>query len=232
MEASEVASKEEFSEVMEFEFKTFFASAGARSSDKEGERARSQTKTSSTSMSVQGGNQEIASIISDVYAPTFKAEFKQWLKTIPQFPKAFKFTISPITDLLNFRSSDLFPEDAPSFGCEAHKAELKRDPKTNKFYYNATINGTVVKEFCEYLSREALEYSIRQRRTSLKRAIDVYMEEVSSIGVGGSKGLVASTGKTGLDRDNKMSVICKFKDFIFIKVQIFPSFITGKTKCL
>lgn len=185
MEASEVASKEEFSEVMEFEFKTFFASAGARSSDKEGERARSQTKTSSTSMSVQGGNQEIASIISDVYAPTFKAEFKQWLKTIPQFPKAFKFTISPITDLLNFRSSDLFPEDAPSFGCEAHKAELKRDPKTNKFYYNATVNGTVVKEFCEYLSREALEYSIRQRRTSLKRAIDVYMEEVSSIGVGG-----------------------------------------------
>lgn len=74
MEASEVASKEEFSEVMEFEFKTFFASAGARSSDKEGERARSQKKTSSTSMSVQGENQEIASIISDVYAPTF--EFK------------------------------------------------------------------------------------------------------------------------------------------------------------
>ena len=27
-----------------------------------------------------------------------------------------------------------------------------------------------------------------------------------------------------------MSVICKFKDFIFIKVQIFPSFITGKKK--
>lgn len=88
MEASEVASKEEFSEVMEFEFKTFFASAGARSSDKEGERARSQKKTSSTSMSVQGGNQEIASIISDVYAPTFKAEFKQAMaqddSTIPQ----------------------------------------------------------------------------------------------------------------------------------------------------
>ena len=173
-----MSSKEEFSEVMEFEYKSFFASAGARSSDKAGESARSQTKTSSTSMSVQGGNQDIASIISDVYAPTFKAEFKQWLKSIPQYPKAFKFTISPITDLLNFRSSDLFPEEAASFGCEAHKAELKRDPNTNKFYYNATVNGTLVKEFCDYLSREALEYSIRQRRTSLKRAIDVYMEEV------------------------------------------------------
>ncbi|XP_068718689.1 uncharacterized protein [Montipora capricornis] len=179
MEASQVSSKEEFSEVMEFEFKTFFASAGARSSDKEGERSRAQKKTSSTSMSVQGGNQEIASIISDVYAPTFKSEFKQWLKSIPQFPKAFKFTISPITDLLNFRPSDLFPDSAPSFGCETHRAELKRDPSTNKFYYNSTVNGTVVKEFCEYLSREALEYSIQQRRTSLKRAIDVYMEEGS-----------------------------------------------------
>ena len=214
MEASEVASKEEFSEVMEFEFKTFFASAGARSSDKEGERARSQTKTSSTSMSVQGGNQEIASIISDVYAPTFKAEFKHWLKTIPQFPKAFKFTISPITDLLNFRSSDLFPEDAPSFGCEAHKAELKRDPKTNKFYYNATVNGTVVKEFCEYLSREALEYSIRQRRTSLKRAIDVYMEEVRSIGllVESGKSRALKTGP--FTEIKKISIICKCIDFL------------------
>ena len=47
MEASEVASKEEFSEVMEFEFKTFFASAGARSSDKEGDRARSPSLLSS-----------------------------------------------------------------------------------------------------------------------------------------------------------------------------------------
>ena len=29
-------------------------------------------------------------------------------------------------------------------------------------------------------------------------------------------------------RDNEMSVICKFIDFIFIKVQIFPSFSQGK----
>lgn len=181
MEASELSSKEEFSQVMEFEFKSFFASAGARSSDKESESARSQTKISSTSMSVQGGNQEIAAIISDVYAPTFKSEFKQWLKSIPQYPKAFKFTISPITDLLNFRSSDLFPNEVVSFGCEAHKAELKRDYYTNKFYYNATVNGTDVKEFFDYLSREALEYSIRQRRTALKRAIDVYMEEVCQL---------------------------------------------------
>lgn len=48
------------------EFKAFFASTGLRGSDKEGERARSQTKTSSTSMSAQGGNQEIVYIISDI----------------------------------------------------------------------------------------------------------------------------------------------------------------------
>lgn len=66
MEASEVSSKQEFSEVMEFEFKAFFASASLRSSGKEGERTRSQTKTSSTLMSAQGENQEIVSIISDI----------------------------------------------------------------------------------------------------------------------------------------------------------------------
>ena len=178
MDASEVSSQSEFSQVMEFEFKSFFASVGARKSDKEGEKTRSQTKTSSTTMSIQGGSQDIAAVISDVYAPTFKAEFKAWLKSIPQFPKAFKFTIAPITSLLDFRSSDLFPAEAPSFGCEAHRAELKKDHQTNKYYYNATVNGTRIKEFCDYLSREALEYAIRQRRSSLKRAIDVYMEEV------------------------------------------------------
>lgn len=41
MDASEVSSQSEFSQVMEFEFKSFFASAGARKSDKEGEKARS-----------------------------------------------------------------------------------------------------------------------------------------------------------------------------------------------
>lgn len=178
MDASEVSSQSEFSQVMEFEFKSFFASAGARKSDKQGESRRAQTKTSSTSMSVQGGSQDIAAVISDVYSPTFKAEFKDWLKSIPQFPKAFKFTIGSITDLLNFRSSDLFPAEAASFGCEAHRAELTKDPATNRHYYNATVNGTVVKEFCDYLSREALEYAIRQRRSALKRAVDVYMEEV------------------------------------------------------
>lgn len=35
-----MSSKTEFSEVMEFEFKSFFASAGARKSDVEGERQR------------------------------------------------------------------------------------------------------------------------------------------------------------------------------------------------
>lgn len=50
----------------EFEFKAFFASASLRSSGKEGESTRSQTKTSSTLMSAQGENQEIVSIISDI----------------------------------------------------------------------------------------------------------------------------------------------------------------------
>ena len=59
----------------------------------------------------KGGSQDIASILSDVYAPTFKTEFKEWLQSIPQYPKAFKFQMSSISDLVNFRANDLFPDD-------------------------------------------------------------------------------------------------------------------------
>ena len=72
---------------------------------------RVETKTTFTVMEAKGGSQDIASILSYVYAPTFETEFKEWLQSIPQCPKAFKFQMNSVTELVNFRANDLFPDE-------------------------------------------------------------------------------------------------------------------------
>ena len=72
---------------------------------------RVETKTTSTVVEAKGGSQDIASILSDVYAPTFKTEFEEWLQSIPQYPKAFKFQMNSMTELVTFTTNDLFPDE-------------------------------------------------------------------------------------------------------------------------
>ena len=114
MDAKEAGSKTQFSEKMEFEYKTLFASVGAKYTNEGGVSVRQQTKTTSTEVEAKGGSQDIASILSDIYSPTFKTEFKEWLQSIPKYPKAYKFVMGRISDLVNFRASDLFPEEKVS----------------------------------------------------------------------------------------------------------------------
>ena len=111
MDAKEAGSKTEFAEKMEFEYKSLFASVGAKYEKKGGMSYRQQTKTTSTEIEAKGGSQEIASILSDVYAPTFKTEFKEWLQSIPRYPKPYRFQMGSVADLLNFRANDLFPNE-------------------------------------------------------------------------------------------------------------------------
>ena len=111
MDASEAGTRTAFSEKMEFEYKSLFASAGAKYSKQGGMSYRQQTKTTSTEVEAKGGSQDIASILSDMYSPTFKTEFKEWLQSIPRYPKAYKFLMGSITDLVNFRANDLFPDE-------------------------------------------------------------------------------------------------------------------------
>ena len=172
-----MSSKAEFSQVMETEFRSLFASFHAKLESKESSSEKSQRKTSSTSISVEGGDQQIASIISDLESPTIKTELKQWLGSIRTFPKPFKFLVAPITDLLKFNVHSLFPNVERDWGCEAQR-HLKRDPVTNENYYIVKINGTMVKKMCPYLDREALMYDMERKRNNLDIAIGVYMEEV------------------------------------------------------
>lgn len=39
------------------------------------------------------------------------SEFKEWLQSIPQYPKAFKFQMNSMTELVNFSANDLFPDE-------------------------------------------------------------------------------------------------------------------------
>ena len=167
---------------MEMEFKTLFSSVGAKSSTAGGDYARSQSKTTSTTIIALGGSHEVASILSDAYSPTFKSAFKDWLVSIPKYPKPFLFQVGSITDLLNFRMRDLFPDEKVNWGCEGHAAGLQTETNANgdkvTFFQTVLDNGTTVKHYCTFDSRKGLEEAIRRRRISLKRAIEVYMEEV------------------------------------------------------
>lgn len=182
MDASDFSSKEEFAVEMEMEYKTLFASVGAKSSTKGGEYSRNQSKTTSTTIIALGGSHEVASILSDAYSPTFKADFKEWLVSIPKYPKPFLFQVGAITDLVNFRMRDLFPDEMVNWGCEGHAASLKTETNANgdkvTFFETVGTNGTTIKHYCTFDSRKGLEEAIRRRRISLKRAIEVYMDEV------------------------------------------------------
>ncbi|XP_031555995.1 uncharacterized protein LOC116292780 [Actinia tenebrosa] len=78
-----------------------------------------------------------------------------------------------VTDLLNFRGNDLFPDETIVWGCEINKDKLINDEKSGKSYY-MNLEKRV---YCEFSSREEMEYSLKRKRVSLKRAIEVYMEE-------------------------------------------------------
>ena len=66
-----------------------------------------------------------------------------------------------------------------TWGCEGKRAELETDKDGRKFYYAYPIKGKKKKIYCKYDSRQSLETAIMEKRTSLKRAIEIYMEEVA-----------------------------------------------------
>ena len=178
MAASQVSSKEEFNLVMEASYKSLFGSAHSKYERKEGSSQKKEEKTSSTSISVEGGDQHIAAIVTDFNSPTIKYDLTQWLDSIRTYPKPFQFMVGPIVDLLKFNPSSLFPDEKRDWGCEAHIADMKEDPETKEKYYEIKINGTLTKKSCPYKNRDDLVTFIERRRNGLERAIGVYMEEV------------------------------------------------------
>ena len=178
--AAEVQSKTEFSETMEAEFKSLFTSFSSKKETKGGSSFKAQAKSSSLSFSVQGGSHEIALLVTDIESPTIKQDMENWLKSIPDYPKPYKFTMAPITDLVNFNVGALFKGDSENWGCEGHKDKLVKDEGSDRMYYIVKNNGTETKKYCDYLDRLSLAKALEDKRKGLKRAIEIYLEEVSN----------------------------------------------------
>ena len=186
MLATQTASKAEFAAKMEAEYRGLFASAGAKSSTEGGVESKEENKFTSTSVIAQGGSQEIATILSDVYSPTFKGSFKEWLQSIPAYPKAFRFLLGTIADLVNFRANDLFLGETVDWGCEGKSKEIEEEetPEGTKRFYKVTDGeGKIKKYYCPFQDRGELDEALSKRRASLKRAIEIYMEEVRKIAI-------------------------------------------------
>ena len=56
---------------------------------------------------------------------------------------------------------------------------METEDDGRRFYYNYAPKGNKTKVYCQYDNRKGLEEAIMARRTSLGRAIDIYMEEVN-----------------------------------------------------
>ena len=57
---------------------------------------------------------------------------------------------------------------------------METEEDGRRFYYSYSPKGKKTKVYCQYDNRKGLEDAIMARRTSLSRAIEIYMEEVNA----------------------------------------------------
>ncbi|XP_078657439.1 uncharacterized protein LOC144903312 [Branchiostoma floridae x Branchiostoma belcheri] len=147
-----------------------------------GEQAASfKQEYSNEMMIVQGGNQRIASAITEFYTTSFGSELKEWLDSIEDYPKAFEFTMGLITDLFDMNFDMLFPNGVLDYGCFGSK-ELSVDAKGRKYYVEDVVEANNTREkatvrYCNFDARQDLVEGMISRRTALERATAVYLVE-------------------------------------------------------
>ncbi|XP_077985124.1 uncharacterized protein LOC144439764 [Glandiceps talaboti] len=197
--ASHYSSQEEFATESKVDFDNFFSSFHAKSSTKSGSTSTKQSSYSSTSILAIGGSQEIAALVTDEGSPTIKTDIVNWLNSIPDYPKAFKFGMGPITDLLYFNPSDIFP--TTDYGQCGARDDLKTDSSTGKKYYEVeklVANVTVTsKVYCYYRTKDHFLTEITQKRKALQTAISIYMSE----GLVSKEDMTISAGSSYCDID-------------------------------
>ncbi|KAI8509176.1 Galectin-3-binding protein [Branchiostoma belcheri] len=146
-----------------------------------GEQAARRQEYSNEMMIVQGGNQRIASAITEFYTTSFGSELKEWLDSIEDYPKAFEFTMGLITDLFDMNFDMLFPNGVLDYGCFGSK-ELSVDAKGRKYYVEDVVEANNTREkatvrYCNFDARQDLVEGMISRRTALERATAVYLVE-------------------------------------------------------
>eukprot|EP00058_Branchiostoma_floridae_P014109 XP_002599597.1 hypothetical protein BRAFLDRAFT_77695 [Branchiostoma floridae] len=182
----------------EHETKTDFQqTSGEAAANSESEANRQQENQASSQeysnevLEVQGGDQQIASAITEMYTTALTTELKDWLDSIDEYPKPFFFVLRLVSDVLNIPFDSLFPAGEVDFGCFGKK-NLRKETGTGRKYYtqkatelggsdeakNGTATVTVSEiRYCNFADRKAFEDSMTKKRLSLERAVTVYLEE-------------------------------------------------------
>ena len=130
---------------------------------------RTEKQLSVDDLIVEGGDQKVASILSDKDRSGFKTEFKAWLDSIPDYPKGYDFKFGELSDLVNMNFNSLLGDFVPCWE--------RPDVKNNSYIVEVKDDkGDAKKETrnCDYKDIGDFSEQMEKRRLSLKRAIAVY----------------------------------------------------------
>ena len=104
----------------------------------------------------QGGDINVAKLITRMEGNTGPA-LSEWLRSIPKYPKAFKISMRPMHEILNFNVRNLFVGEFFNKTCQ-------------KSPTRECIHGTTIDEF---------QASFEKRRKSLEFAIEIFRHKVN-----------------------------------------------------
>jgi len=149
--------------------------------DSTSDAAREEVQMTKDEIIVEGGHQQIAAILSDKNRAGFKAEFKEWLNSIPDYPKGYDFKFGELPELLDMNFGQLIESMGEKKACWKRK-DLDKDG-----YYLETIkdekgDNKKVKRRCQFENTEDFIEQMTKRRLSLKRAIAIYADNKGQTG--------------------------------------------------
>ncbi|XP_019621860.1 PREDICTED: uncharacterized protein LOC109468069 [Branchiostoma belcheri] len=153
-EISKTESLEDFSVQAQASYNSLFFNAGGHFGVGSSTGSSRSSKSSGTHVSVEGGDQEVASIVADFYSTGFKDTFTEWLKSIPTYPKPIEMFMGTMSELLDLNYKLLFPFDIKD-----------------------AADGCFGDKYCDFTSADKFEQEMDKKRLALERAIAVYMEE-------------------------------------------------------
>ncbi|XP_078665895.1 uncharacterized protein LOC144908233 [Branchiostoma floridae x Branchiostoma belcheri] len=185
-EASKTESLEDFSIQAQASYNSLFFNAGGHFGVGSSKGSSQSDKTSSTHVTVEGGDQEVASIVADFYSTGFKDTFTEWLKSVPKYPKPIEMFMGTMSELLNLNYKLLFPFDITDVADGCFSQSLKTEEGTGRKYYEVgkmvnnsqgVMKPVKEKRYCDFTSADKFEKEMDKKRLALERAIAVYMEE-------------------------------------------------------
>ncbi|XP_035685611.1 uncharacterized protein LOC118422203 [Branchiostoma floridae] len=185
-EASKSESMEDFSIQAQASYNSLFFNAGGHFGMGMSSGSSQSSKTSNTHVTVEGGDQEVASIVADFYSTGFKDTFVEWLKSIPTYPKPIEMFMGTMSELLDMNYKLLFPFDISDAADGCFSENLKTEGITGRKYYevqklvnnsNGVMESATEKRYCDFTSVDKFQEGLDKKRLALERAIVMYMEE-------------------------------------------------------